>query len=278
MRTLHVVGTLGLLALWGCGDSTAPGTTLSDSQISADVAASTAPAVATNASNFLGAEAGSGGSSASMVPASGAATSCTINSASGLLTFSAESHPDSIAFTRTWELFSDAGCQNAFDAASTDSIAFTASLLEVDNDPRFVARATRMWQLDVTGAPTLAAATTHVWNGTGTDADTATHATPGLDRTYIGAAADTATNVVFPHPLNGATAPASGTFARWITVTVTHTTHGVHKVRTTSRHIVVTFNGTMQVPLVVLDESTGAHLLTCTLDLTARRIIEDSCH
>jgi hypothetical protein len=194
------------------------------------------------------------------------------------MTFSAESHPDSIAFTRTWEYFADAGCQNAFNAASTDSIAFTASLVEVDNDPRFVARATRAWQLDVTGAPTLAAATTHVWNGTGTDADTATHATPGLDRTYSGAASDTATNVTFPHPLNGATVPSSGTFTRWITVTVTHVTHGVHKVRTTSRHIVVTFNGATQVPLVVLDESTGAHLLACTLDLTARRIIENSCH
>lgn len=278
MRTSYVIGVLGVLTLWGCGDSTAPAGTLSAAQISADVAASTAPAVATNASVFLGADVGSGASSASMVPVSGAATPCTVNSASGLLTFSAESHPDSIAFTRTWEYFSDAGCQNAFDAASTDSIAFTASLLEVDNDPRFVARATSAWQLDVTGAPTLATATMHVWNGAGTDADTATHQTPGLDRTYRGMAFDTATNVTFPHPLNGATAPSSGTFTRWITVTVTHTTHGVHKVQTTSRHVVVTFNGATQVPLVVLDESTGAHLLTCTLDLTARRIIESSCH
>jgi len=278
MRTSYVIGVLGVLALWGCGsDSTAPAATLSDVQISADLAASTAPAVATNASVFLGAEVGSGASSASMVRAAGTAT-CTVNSASGLMTFSAESHPDSISFTRTWEYFSDAGCENAFDAAATDSIAFTASLLEVDNDPRFVARATSAWQLDVIGAPTLAGATTHVWNGAGTDADTATHQTPGLDRTYSGAAFDTAANVTFPHPLNGATVPSSGTFTRWMTVTVTHTTHGVHKVQTTSRHIVVTFNGATQVPLVVLDDSTGAHLLTCTLDLTARRLIENSCH
>ncbi len=281
----RLVGTLGVLALWGCSQSIAPGNTISDQQITADVAASAAPAVATSASGFLSAGIGSGASTAgtsrarvlgaSVVPAT---TSCTTHSASDVLTFSPESHPDSIAFTRTWEFFSDAGCQNAFDAASTDSIAFTASLVEVDNDPRFVARATRVWQLDVTGVPTLAGAATHVWNGTGTDADTATHATPGLHRTYIGAAHDTATNVTFPHPLNGVTVPTSGTFSRWTSVTVTMTTKGVHKVRTVARHIVVTFNGTTDVPLVVFDEMAGARLLTCTLDLTARRIVDGSCH
>jgi hypothetical protein len=268
--------TLAILALWGCGSSTAPSSDISDAQVRADVAASTAPAVATSAAAFLGAEGGSGAAGA-RVPSGTAATACTIHSAAGVLTFLPESHPDSVTFNLTWEFFSAAGCQNALDAASTDSIAFTVAQREADNDPRFVASATQDWQFDVVGVPTLGAATTHVWNGVGAGTDTATHATPGLDRTYIGGAHDTATDVTFPHPLNGVTVPASGTFSRWTTVTVTQTTHGVRNVRTVALHLVVTFNGTTQVPLTVLDEATGARLLACTVDLTARRVVTNSC-
>jgi hypothetical protein len=278
MRPLHVIATLATLALWGCSDSTAPSADISDGQVTADVAASTAPAVATSAAAFLDAENGSGASSPSVAPGATTASACTTHSAAGVLTFLPESHPDSITFSWTWEFFSSAGCQNAFDASTTDSIAFAAAEREVDNDPRFVASATETWQFDVVGVPTLAAAATHVWNGVGVGTDSAVHATPGLDRTYIGAAYDTASSVTFPHPLNGATVPASGTFARSTTVTVTQTTHGVHKTRTVALHLVVTFNGTTQVPLAVLDGRTGASLLGCTLDLTARRVVDNSCH
>jgi len=261
--------------LSGCGSSTSPSDGLSDQQISTDLAATAAPAVANATLTFVEAGGASGADAGSVVPS---ITSCTVHSAGGLTTFTAESHPDSITFSRTWEYFSDAGCENAFDSAATDSIAFTASLVEVDHDPRFDARATEQWTLDVTGAPTLAAATTHVWNGVGTGADTAEHQTPGLDRTYLGASYDTAADIVFPNPRNGATTPSSATVSRWTTVTVTQATHGVHKARTISRHMITTFNGTAHVPLVVLDESSGARLLTCTVDLIARRIIDGSCH
>jgi hypothetical protein len=264
------------LALGACGrDSTAPSDTLSDQQMSADIAASSAPAVATGAAFFAQAEAAGSTLASVVVPA----MTCTTHSNSGTIAFSqAESHPDTVAYDATWEYFAGGVCQNLFVVASTDSIAFTASLLEVDNDPRFVARATRNWVIDVTGSPTLASATTHVWNATGLDADTATHQTPGLDRTYIGAAYDTASDVTFPNPRNGVTAPTSGTLTRWVTLTVTHTTHGVHKVATVSRHIVVTFNGQTQIPLGVFDAMRGTQLLACTLDLTARRIVTNSCH
>ncbi|HTA74034.1 MAG TPA: hypothetical protein VK733_07165 [Gemmatimonadaceae bacterium] len=265
-----------IVALGACnGDSTAPSDTLSDQQMSADIAASSAPAVATGAAFFAQAEAAGSTLASVVVPSTMA---CTMHSNSGTITFSqAESHPDSVAYDATWEYFAGGVCQNMFVVASTDSIAFTAALLEVDNDPRFVARATRNWVLDVTGSPTLASATSHVWNATGLDADTATHQTPGLDRTYIGAAYDTASDVTFPNPRNGVTAPTSGTLTRWVTLTVTHTTHGVHKVATVSRHIVVTFNGQTQIPLGVFDAMRGTQLLACTLDLTARRIVTNSC-
>jgi len=277
MHTSRVLGVLcAVLALEACGgDSTAPGDPLSDQQMSADIATSSAPAVATGAAFFAEAEA-AGSTLASVVPST---TTCTTHSTSGAITFSqVESHPDTIAYNATWEYFAGGVCQNMFAVASTDSIAFTATLLEVDNDPRFVARATRNWVIDVTGSPTLASATTHIWNATGLDADTAAHQTPGLDRTYIGVAYDTASDVTFPNPRHGVTAPTSGTLTRWVTVTVTHTTHGVHKVATISRHIVVTFNGQTQIPLGVFDAVRGTQLLACTLDLTARRIVENSCH
>jgi len=264
-----------ILALGACGsNSTAPSDPLTDLQMSADIAASSAPAVATGAAFFAQAEA-AGGGLASVVPST---IPCTAYSLSGTITFSqAESHPDTVTYGATFEYFAGGVCQNMFAVASTDSIAFTASLLEADNDPRFVAHSTRNWVLDVTGSPTLASAKTNVWNATGLDADTAVHQTPGLDRTYIGVAYDTASDVTFPNPLNGVTVPTSGTLTRWVTLTVTHTTHGVHKVATVSRHIVVTFNGQTQIPLGVFDAMRGTQLLACTLDLTARRIVTNSC-
>jgi len=271
MTTCRVIGTsIAICALWACGsDSTAPNDTLSDQQMSADLAANTAPAVASSTVMF--AEGGvAGGSSGSIVPS---AAACTVNSASGMVAFS----DDTLSYARTWEYFAGTTCQNTLDAASTDSIAFTAAWTEVDHDPRFVSRATRNWVFDVTGAPTLALAATHVWNGTGIGADTAEHKTPGLDRTYAGTAYDTAATVTFPNPRNGVIVPASGTFSRWTTVTVAHVTKDVDKTETIARHIVVTFNGTTEVPLTVLDTSSGAVILTCTLDLTARRL-NGSCH
>jgi hypothetical protein len=274
-RVFIFVGTGAVLALSACSnDSTGPSDTLTDQQMSADIAASSAPAVASGAGFLTDAEAA--GSALGSVVAS---TVCATHSKSGVITFSpAESHPDTVAYDATWEYFAAGVCQNTFVAASTDSIAFTASLLEVDNDPRFVARATRNWLLDVTGSPTLASAKTHVWNATGLDADTAEHRTPGLDRTYIGVAYDTATDVTFPNPRNGSLVPASGTLSRWVSVTVTHKTHGVDKTKNVSRHIVVTFNGQTRIPLGVFDAMRGTPLLACTLDLTARRIVDGSCH
>lgn len=278
MKLSYVISALAACALCGCGSATAPSTDVTDAQAGSDVAASTAPAVATVVSAFLGAEGGSGASASGATGRVTASTACPVHSASGLLTFSSESHPDSVTYSWTWEFFSSAGCESAFDAPTTDSIAFTAADREVDNDPRFVASATQNWAFDVVGVPTLAAASTHVWNGEGSGTDTALHATPGLKRTYIGVAYDTASNVTFAHPLNGVTVPLSGTFSRWTTVTVTQVTHGVDKQKTVGLHLVVTFNGAAQVPLVVLDGSSGSALLTCTMDLTARRVVDNSCH
>ena len=273
-RVWSVVSAGAVLVVSACSsDSTGPNDSLTNQQISADVAASSAPAVASGATFFADAEA-AGGGLASIV----ASSACSMHSASGVITSTAESHPDTLAWNATWEYFAAGACENSFVAASTDSIAFTASLLEVDNDPRFVAHATRNWVLDVIGSPTLASAKSHVWNATGLDADTARHQTPGLDRTYDGVAYDTATDVTFPNPRNGSLVPTSGTLVRWVNVTVTHKTHGVDKTKTVTRHIVVTFNGQTQIPLNVFDAMSGTKLLACTLDLTARRIVDGSCH
>lgn len=270
-RVLSVLTVGAVLALSACSsDSTGPGDALTDQQMSADVAASSGPEVATGVTLLADAET-AGGGLASLVPSS----ACSSHSATGTLSFA---HQDSLQYNVMWEYFALGVCQNTFASASTDSIAFTVLLSEVDNDPRFVVHADRQWFLDVTGTPTLASASTHVWNATGVDADTAVHKTPGLDRTYIGAAYDTATAVTFPNPRNGSLVPTSGTLSRWVVVTVTHTTHGVHKAATIKRHIVVTFNGQTQVPLSMFLDNSGTPLLACTLDLAARRIVTGSCH
>jgi hypothetical protein len=263
--------------------STAPTDQVSNQEVDSDVAASTAPAMATNEAMFLAGEGVIGGSSASVSSGSAGAgvltsSPCTVHSRGDTLTFSRESKPDTVAFALTWEYFSASGCQNAFDAASTDSIDFTASVLEADHDPRFVSRATRDWKFSVFGMPTLKQADTHVWNGTGTESDTAVHETPGVDKTYSGSAVDTASAITFPHPLNGAFVPTSGSLSRWIAWSMTMTTKGVHKSREVERHIVITFNGTTQVPLQIYNATSGVLEMTCTLDLVTRRIVEGSCH
>jgi hypothetical protein len=287
------------VVLWGCAtQSTAPNDTSSNEQsasngspsnqqIDADVAAAAAPSVATTAADLLSGESIAGGLIAT-VPSTGTGASeaggadpCAVYARRGTLTFG----HDSVSFDRTWEYFATSGCQSAFHPMSTDSIAFATSLIEADHDSHFVVRAARAWQYSVFGTPTLVEANAHVWNGAGAESDTvsytasaATSASPGDPRSYSGSAVDTATAITFPHPLSEILVPTSGTVSAWIDWSMQITANGAQQTSAVDRHIVITFNGTIDVPVKIYNASSGALELTCTLALTARRIVAGSCH
>jgi hypothetical protein len=272
-------------------------------QINTDVATSIAPDVASEAEEFVIGEAMSfgpifgipvPGGSGNVRPA---AAACSPRSRSDTLTFGREAIPDTIAFSRTWEFFSASGCQPSFDTASTDSIVFTSSLYEVDHDSMFFHRASANRSYSVSGTPTLHADTVHVWNGASMSSDTSSRvdSADSHSRSFSGTTADTATGVTLPNPirlLSGAgwgrgqggdlnalaIVPSAGTLSLWTNWMRVKSDSGTVKDTTVDKHVVVTFNGTTQVPLLIYDGATNTLQMTCTLDLVRRRIVAGSCH
>ena len=275
--------------LTACSSSSTAPATLSDTQVSTDLAAGAAVAAATQAGGFSTQESEAGAEAEMMTPfgqvmalgskRAAVQSACTTGSFSGMLTFPAGDPRDTISISRTWEFFAAGACENMYVAGTTDSIVFTAEVTAELNGARGFWHAhhadNRMnW---VTGHPALSSASTHVWNGfeAGTDTSSFSHDI-GESRQYNAASADTVGSVTFPHPRDGALYPASGTYTRWVNAEVTFSgpTSGSKQV---ARHIVVTFNGTAIVPIVVYNVSTGAVALTCQLDLTSGEIVGGSC-
>ena len=290
---LAALGAAAVVAVLGaCSGSTSP-SAVGDSQITQDIASVAANTVAEEASAF-GTEDTQSGAAGDVVLAPGhriAASAsamrptremadCTLGSFEGTITFPFSDPRDTLSVDRTWEFFAGGVCQNAFDASTTDSIVFNATVSAELHGVRGFWQAHRDDQRThwVTGAPTLRGASTHVWNGFGAGVDTSSFNGAGPEtRAYVGAAADTVTSVTFPHPRDGALYPISGTFARWVNAMATFSgpTTGSRQI---ARHLVVTFNGTAIVPIVFYDVSTGAVALTCQLDLSVGDIIAGSCH
>lgn len=107
--------------------------------------------------------------------------------------------------------------------------------------------------------------TVHVWNGTGTGSVHSTR-TGQISRTYVLASSDTTTGVAFRQPRDINPYPLRGTLVKNYTVTRTReasdtTTH------TTTRRVVVTFNGTANVPM-----SVGG--VSYTLNLDTHKVVK----
>ena len=275
--------------LTACSSSSTAPATLSDAQVSTDLAAAAAVAAATQAGDFSTQESQAGAASEMMEPfghvmalgrkRAAVQSACTTGSFSGSLTFPASNPRDTISISRTWEFFAAGACQNMYVAGTTDSIVFTTEVSAQLNGAR------GFWHTHhadnrmnwVTGHPALSSASTHVWSGIESGTDTSSFSRDIAEsRQYDAASADTVGNVTFPHPRDGALYPASGTYTRWVSADVTFSgqTSGSKQI---ARHIVVTFNGSEIVPIVVYDVSTGAVALTCQLDLATGEIVSGSC-
>jgi hypothetical protein len=291
-KGLTALGAAAVLATLGaCSASTSP-SAVSDTQITQDVASSTAGSVAEVTNSFGNEDSQSGASdfvlspgrrlaaSARVMRPAGALSECTQGSFTGMITFPFTDPRDTLSVSRTWTFFAGGVCQSAFDASTTDSIVFNATVSAELHGVRGFWQAHRDDQRThwVTGAPTLRAATSHVWNGFAAGVDTSSfNGDQPESRSYVGAAADTVTSVTFPHPRDGALYPASGTFTRWVAALATFSgpTTGSRQV---ARHLIVTFNGSAIVPIVFYNVSNGQVALTCQLDLSLGDIVAGSCH
>jgi hypothetical protein len=275
-----------LAGVVACSDSTAPGAASSfEKQVSADLAPTAGAEIATDYAFFAATSStGAGGSFSANIPAGvSASVSPGVNPSiiSWINPDCARSGPHHRFvcprfpwFGRSVDVdftFYDAtgAEQSAYDAETTDSITFsvsdTGALLFSFNQHSFADTSSHHRNVTLSnllGDPD----TLHIWNGTGS---TNVHSvrTGKVNKTYQASSNDTTTDVRIRMPRNENPYPLSGTIVR--NYSVTRTREGTDTTtRSTTRRVVVTFNGTALVPMLVGSE-------TYTLNLDTRRVVKD---
>lgn len=265
-----------------CSDSTGPGVnTAFQAAVTTDLAPSAGAQVASDFAFYGGASSsGTGGSFSMNVPTGGTLSStqsvlppdhvalswidpsCTYNSSTQFFVCPIVSK-NSHQYTVSYQLFDSLGTvQSAYNSVSTDSIHFvvfdTAAVAYTWNynsyaDTVSIHRNATLSNLK--GNPD----TVHVWNGTGAGAGLSIRQGQ-ITRIYQLTSSDTTTDLTFRQPRLLNPYPLSGTIVRNYTIVRTRegsdTTHLI-----ASRRVVVTFNGTVNVPMTV-----GGTLFMLNLD------------
>jgi hypothetical protein len=260
---------------------------VSDAQIESDVATAAGGEIASDIADFSSADTGgqagllftsrpSAALSHSTSRTLGARTACTQNSATFQLVYSGS---DTLNIGLTWFYFGAEGCESTFSTSTTDSIAYTSVDSLHINGSGWVKHSIRDRASSVAGSggSSLSNDTVHIWNGVGQGTDTSTYTGSPAARAYTGAASDTGVAITFAHPRNGELFPDTGTVSLWYNWTLTVTGPNAENV-TVVRHVLATLNGSNDVPLQVFNPSSSTLELTCTLDLTAHRVVTGSCH
>ncbi len=282
MKTRSLLSTLTaalvIAAGVACSDSTAPGASSPSSSasfeaaVTPDLAPSAGEDVATDYSFMSGADltgsgasfsvnapgatiAGAGVSPIVNAPPSGGAAawispSCVFNAATGRFNCPPMKR-GSQTYTVSYALFDANGTtQSAFDKSTTASINFivadTGQTSFSANQNTFSDTTYRLHNRTVS---TLLGDTVHTWNGSGTGSVHSTR-TGQITKDYTFTSTDTASAIKFRQPRDINPYPLSGTFVKNYTVVRTReasdtTTH------TTTRQVVVTFNGTANVPMTI---------------------------
>jgi hypothetical protein len=216
---------------------------------------------------------------------------CSLDSVGFTFTFPASDPTDTVAYARTWQLFSAAGCESAFVADSTDSIASTYAFIgdfNGDSQPwdghHHGSSANALTATQEPGTDSLlASASTHVWNGSANTFDSVSFNGTSEQRAHKWLAYDTTTDVTFPNPRHGDWFPLSGTWTRWLADTL-QVTGDTTVSKDYALHLLLTFapdsagQGSQDAILQVYDASTGALLQTCTVDLRRGHTVHNSCH
>lgn len=284
-----IVVALALAGAMACSDSTAPAVNPSSSfelQATNDLAPSAGEAIASDYSFYSSADlTGSGASfsinavGASVIdPGSGVSASietpphtavaawispsCTFDANTGRFACPPVSK-NGQTFTTSYALFDAGGVdQSKFDKITTASINFivsdTGATSYSSNGNTFADTTSRRHNRTVSG---LAGDpdTVHTWNGNGA---TTIHSVRSgqITKVYQLTSTDTATAVRFRQPRDINPYPLSGTVVRDYTVMRMRDASDTTQ-KTTTRRVVVTFNGTANVPMVV-----GADTFSLNLD------------
>lgn len=257
MRTTAKVGTLGIVAfLAACQGSP---TTTTDPGLSPsldrDVATVAADAVGEDV-EMMGGPGGALGFGIGAAPAS--------DSTDGRRLFCDTHTRGGLALTRTCAFYDADGVeQSAYDPELTASVVLHVTVQGTVDHDRWSAEVDRTRDLTATGL--LGLETSRTWNGTGHGSVLrSTHADSTETRTYDLSYETTVIDVIVPVPKTDGSWPLSGTVARVVDVTITG---GPRDGQTVHRTVLVTFNGTRYVPIVVNDQ-------TFTLDLLTRQIVD----
>jgi hypothetical protein len=282
MQTRSLVSTFTAMLLvvgaLACSDSTAPagsspsGSADFEAAVTADLAPSAGEDVATDYAFMSGADLTGSGASFSVntpgativgngvsaivnTPPSGGeaawiSPSCIFNPATGRFNCPPMTRGTQ-TYTTSYALFDANGTtQSAFNKATTASINFivadTGQTSFSANNNTFSDTTYRLHNRTVS---TLLGDTVHTWYGSGTGMVHSTR-TGQITKVYSFSSVDTATAVRFRQPRGINPYPLGGTFVKNYTIVRTRqasdtTTH------TATRQVVVTFNGTVNVPMTV---------------------------
>jgi hypothetical protein len=216
---------------------------------------------------------------------------CPVDSVGFTFTFPDSNPTDTIAYARTWQFFSAAGCEARFVTDSTDSVATTYAFIgDFNGDTqRFGGHHHGSSANALTGTQEpgtdslLAAASTHVWNGSANFFDSVSFAGTSDQRQHKWVAYDTTTNITFPNPRHGDWFPLSGTWTRWLSDSLA-VTGDTTVTKDYALRLLLTFSatspgkGSQDATLQIYDASSGALLKTCTVDLRRGHIVPGSCH
>jgi hypothetical protein len=287
-----VLGAITMLVLAAACSSHDNGTApkppaVSDAQIESDVATAAAGEIASDIADYASADIGGGALMPTGTPSAAttrnatrtahARSGCTANTSPFQLVYAGGS--DTLDLELTWYYFGSDGCESTFSSSMTDSITYMSIDSLAVNGSGWIEHSVRdrAYSVNGSGGSSLSTDTVHSWNGVGQGADTSTYPGSPAPRTYSGVAYDTAVAITIAEPHSGNVFPDGGTESLWYAWTLTVTGTGAETV-TVARHVLATLNGTNDVPLQVFNPSSGALELSCTLDLTAHRILPGSCH
>ena len=261
-RILALTVAAGLAA---CADSTSPGLSVSDAQLTADVASNAADATSLDLSQMLGSEAQAG-----VAPASAGSlgygspnSSCTYSAGVFRFLCPAITTPDGLTLNRSYAVYAGGSAQSSYSATATDSVNFQTHLEGT------LARALRTAWINNTRTATVSglagAETQRTWNGTGVRSDSSHVTDNGRTRRSTFHSVDAISNVVYGLPRSSNLYPLSGSITHDITVASTIESPRGQNTRGATRHVVVTFNGTSTASLAI-----GTKV--CSLNLSTRDV------
>jgi hypothetical protein len=190
-----------------------------------------------------------------------AASGCTLDSATAIFTCPPTT-TNGLTLVRTFEFFDSTGAPMLkFNGLTTASVNVIATVTGVRPSATGADTISRLRNLTATGL--LGHNTTRVWNGTGLRNDGGYWTDSIAARTYHVSDNTTFSNIVVDLPRSSNPWPASGTITRLVSGSGTVIKNGTTRSFTLSRTVVITFNGTEFVPMMVgnvaftLDLATG---------------------